>query len=107
MTKILGISCYYHDSSVTLIDDGKIVLALQEERFSRVKHDSSFPNKSLKYIINELNLKISNIDYIVFHEKPFLKFERLLETYLKNSPKGLKSFLKSMPFFQFYFLNII
>ena len=97
MTKILGISCYYHDSSVTLIDDGKIVLALQEERFSRVKHDSSFPNKSLKYIINELNLKISNIDYIVFHEKPFLKFERLLETYLKNSPKGLKSFLKSMP----------
>ena len=55
MTKILGISCYYHDSSVTLIDDGKIVLALQEERFSRVKHDSSFPNKSLKYIINELN----------------------------------------------------
>ena len=97
MTKILGISCYYHDSSVTLIDDGKIVLALQEERFSRVKHDSSFPNKSLKYIINELNLKISNIDYIVFHEKPFLKFERLLETYVAFAPKVFVSFAKAMP----------
>ncbi len=97
MTKILGISCYYHDSSVSLIENGNIVFALQEERFSRLKHDSSFPQKSIKYLLNQLDLKINDIDYIVFHEKPFLKFERLLETYLKNTPRGLTSFLKAMP----------
>ena len=95
--KILGISCYYHDSAAALVVDGEIDSAVQEERFTRIKHDSNFPVNSIKYILKKNKIKLNEIDYIVFYEKPFLKFERLLETYLDNVPFGLKSFLKSMP----------
>ena len=97
MTSILGISAYYHDSAAALILDGKIIAAAQEERFSRKKHDSSYPFHSVEYVLKEARLKLSEIDYIVFYEKPFLKFERLLETYLAFAPKGFKSFSMSMP----------
>ncbi len=97
MSKILGISCYYHDSAITLIDNGDIVFAAQEERFSRIKNDNSFPSKSLRYLTEELNVKLSDIDYIVFYEKPFLKFLRLIETYIAFAPIGFSQFLKSMP----------
>lgn len=97
MTSILGISAYYHDSAAALILDGKIIAAAQEERFSRKKHDSSYPFHSVEYALKEARLKLSEIDYIVFYEKPFLKFERLLETYLAFAPKGFKSFSMSMP----------
>ncbi len=96
-TRILGISCYYHDSAAALVIDGVIINAVQEERFTRKKHDNSFPKESIKFILNENQISLQDIDYIVFYEKPFLKFERLLETYLDNSPKGLKSFNKSIP----------
>ena len=82
MTSILGISAFYHDSAAALIVDGKIIAAAQEERFSRKKHDSSYPFHSVEYVLKEARLKLSEIDYIVFYEKPFLKFERLLETYV-------------------------
>ena len=95
--KILGISCYYHDSAATLLIDGNLISAVQEERFSRIKHDHRFPTESIKYILNNSNISLKDIDYIVFYEKPFLKFERLLETYLSFAPKGFKSFAKSMP----------
>ena len=97
MTSILGISAYYHDSAAALILDGKIIAAAQEERFSRKKHDSSYPFHSVEYVLKEARLKLSEIDYIAFYEKPFLKFERLLETYLAFAPKGFKSFSMSMP----------
>jgi len=95
--KILGISCYYHDSAAALVIDGEIDSAVQEERFTRKKHDSNFPTNSIKYILKKNNISLNEIDHIVFYEKPFLKFERLLETYLDNAPFGLKSFSKSMP----------
>ena len=95
--KILGISCYYHDSAAALVIDGEIDSAVQEERFTRKKHDSNFPVNSIKYILKKNNISLNEIDHIVFYEKPFLKFERLLETYLDNAPLGLKSFNKSMP----------
>jgi len=94
---VLGISCFYHDSAATLLRDGEIISAVQEERFSRKKHDSNFPINSIKFILQKSNLKLSDIDHIVFYEKPFLKFERLLETYLSFAPFGYKSFAKSMP----------
>ena len=97
MTSILGISAYYHDSAAALILDGKIIAAAQEERFSRKKHDSSYPFHSVEYVLKEARLKLSEIDYIVFYEKPFLKFERLLETYVAFAPKGFKSFSMAMP----------
>ena len=97
MTTILGISAFYHDSAAALIKDGDIVAAAQEERFSRKKHDSRYPFNAVKYILEENDLKLSEIDHIVFFEKPFLKFERLLETYLAFAPKGFKSFSLSMP----------
>ena len=97
MTKILGISCYYHDSAAALIEDGNILSAVQEERFSRIKNDSRFPIESVNYILNENNLKLSEIDHIVFYEKPFTKFSRLLETNLANVPKGFQIFKKSIP----------
>ena len=97
MTSILGISAFYHDSAAALIIDGKIIAAAQEERFSRKKHDSRYPFNAVKYILNESNLKLSDIDHVVFFEKPFLKFERLLETYMAFAPKGFKSFSLSMP----------
>ena len=92
MTSILGISAFYHDSAAAVIVDGKITAAAQEERFSRKKHDARFPINAIKYVLEENNIKLSEIDYIVFFEKPFLKFERLLETYLAFAPKGFKSF---------------
>ena len=97
MTYILGISAFYHDSSATLIKDGKIISAVQEERFTRIKHDSSFPKESIKYILKNSDIELSQINSIVFYEKPFLKFERLLETYIAFAPKGFRSFAASMP----------
>ncbi len=97
MTFILGISAFYHDSAATIIKDGKIIAAAQEERFTRIKHDSSFPTNSIKFVLKYCNIKLSNIDHIIFFEKPFLKFERLLETYVAFAPKGFWQFTKSMP----------
>jgi len=94
---ILGISAFYHDSAAALIVDGKIIAAAQEERFSRKKHDSSYPFNAVEYVLKEGKLKLSEIDYIAFYEKPFLKFERLLETYIAYAPKGFRSFSMSMP----------
>ena len=95
--KIIGISAYFHDSAVGLIENGKIIYAAQEERFTRKKHDASFPINALKNLLSFNNLKLNEIDYIVFFEKPFLKFERLIETYLTFAPRGFKQFLFSMP----------
>ena len=95
--RIIGISAYFHDSAVALIENGEIIYASQEERFSRIKHDSSFPNKALKNLLETCKLDLIDIDYVVFFEKPFLKFERLIETYLDFAPWGLKQFLFSMP----------
>ena len=97
MTYILGISAFYHDSAAALIEDGKIISAAQEERFSRKKHDARYPFNAVEFILKSNNLKLNDIDYIVFFEKPFLKFERLLETYLAFAPRGFKSFSLSMP----------
>ena len=95
--KILGISSFYHDSSASLLIDGKVISAVQEERFTRIKHDLRFPSNSINYILKENKIRLNDIDYIVFYEKPFLKFERLIETYLAFVPKGFKSFKMSMP----------
>ena len=97
MNYILGISAYYHDSAAALLENGNISLAVQEERFSRKKNDSSFPDKSIKYILENKKIKLNDIDSIIFYEKPFLKFERLLETHLAFSPFGFKSFTASIP----------
>ena len=97
MTSILGLSAFYHDSAAALIIDGKITAAAQEERFTRKKHDSSYPFHAVEYVLREGKLKLNEIDYVVFYEKPFLKFERLLETYVSFAPKGFKSFSMSMP----------
>ena len=97
MTSILGISAFYHDSAAALIINGKIIAAAQEERFSRKKHDPSYPRNAINYCLKKSNLKLSEVDHIVFFEKPFLKFERLLETYLAFAPKGFMSFSISMP----------
>ena len=97
MVSILGVSAFYHDSAATLIKDGKIVAAAQEERFTRKKHDPSYPFNAINYVLTEGNLELNEIDHIVFFEKPFLKFERILETYLAFVPNGFKSFSMSMP----------
>ena len=97
MTYILGISAFYHDSAAALIIDGKIISAAQEERFSRKKHDPRYPFNAVEFVLKNSKVKLSQIDYIVFFEKPFLKFERLLETYLAFAPRGFKSFCMSMP----------
>ena len=97
MTKILGISAFYHDSAAALVINGEIISAAQEERFSRIKHDPKYPYNAIEFVLKSSNLKLSQIDHIVFFEKPFLKFERLLETYLAFAPKGFKSFSMSMP----------
>lgn len=94
---ILGISAYYHDAGVALIKDDFIVAAVQEERFSRKKQDDRFPKESIKYCLREANITLEEIDYIAFYDKPFIKFERLLETYLTEAPRGFYSFLLSMP----------
>ena len=94
---IIGISAFYHDSAAALIKDGKIINAFQEERFTRKKHDSSFPSNSIKKILEINNINLSEIDKVIFYEKPLIKFERLLETYLRYAPKGFLSFKKSIP----------
>jgi carbamoyltransferase len=94
---ILGISAYYHDAAAALIRDGKIVAAVQEERFTRKKHDASFPFHSIKFCLQHADLQLQDLDAIVFYDKPMLKFERLLETYYAYAPKGFLSFFKAMP----------
>ncbi len=97
MSSILGISAFYHDSAACILIDGKIVAAAQEERFTRKKHDPSYPKNAIGFVLKFANLKLSEVDQIVFFEKPFLKFERLLETYVGFAPKGFVSFAKAMP----------
>ncbi len=97
MTSILGISAFYHDSAACLLKDGKIIAAAQEERFSRKKHDPRYPHHAIEFVLRYSNMKLSEIDQIVFFEKPFLKFERLLETYVAFAPRGFVSFAKAMP----------
>jgi predicted NodU family carbamoyl transferase len=94
---ILGLSAFYHDSAAAVIVDGKIVAAAQEERFTRRKHDQRFPARALAYCLAEAGLKLEDIDYVAFYDKPFLKFERLLETYVAFAPRGLRSFQRAMP----------
>jgi carbamoyltransferase len=94
---ILGISAFYHDSAACILKDGKIIAAAQEERFTRKKHDASYPKNAIDFVLNYANLNLSEVDQIVFFEKPFLKFERLLETYVAFAPKGFVSFSKAMP----------
>ena len=96
-TKILGISAFYHDSAAALVEDGRLVAAAQEERFSRKKHDPSFPSLAVEYCLREAGCAPKDIDYVVFYEKPMRKFERLLETYLGYAPSGFKSFSMAMP----------
>lgn len=97
MAKILGISCFYHDSAAALTVDGKIIAAAQQERFSRIKHDAAFPSDAVSYCLNQAGLSLDQLDAVIYYDKPLLKFERLLETYLAMAPKGLRSFLKAMP----------
>ena len=97
MSSILGISAFYHDSAACILKDGKIIAAVQEERFTRKKHDSSYPHNSIEFVLRYANLRLSEVDQIVFFEKPFLKFERLLETYIAFAPKGFFSFAKAIP----------
>jgi carbamoyltransferase len=94
---ILGISAFYHDSAACIVQDGEIIAAAQEERFTRKKHDPNYPKNAINFVLNYSNLKLSEVDQIVFFEKPFLKFERLLETYVAFAPKGFVSFSKAMP----------
>ena len=95
--RIIGISAYYHDAAACLMDDGRVLAAAQEERFTRKKHDASFPINAIRYCLETSKLSLSDIDAIVFYEKPLVKFERLIETYLALAPKGLASFLKALP----------
>ena len=97
MSYVLGISAFYHDSAACILKDGKIIAAAQEERFTRKKHDPGYPHESIEFVLKYSNLKLSEVDQIVFFEKPFLKFERLLETYVAFAPKGFISFAKAMP----------
>tara|TARA_Y100000992_G_scaffold84169_1_gene53806 strand:- start:354 stop:2189 length:1836 start_codon:yes stop_codon:yes gene_type:complete len=97
VSSILGISAFYHDSAACILKDGKIIAAAQEERFTRKKHDPSYPHNAIEFVLKYVNLKLSEVDQIVFFEKPFLKFERLLETYVAFAPKGFVSFAKAMP----------
>ncbi len=94
---ILGISCYYHDSAAALIQDGKILAAAQEERFSRKKHDAAFPSQAIDFCLSQTGLDVSDLSFVVFYDKPLLKFDRILETYLAYAPFGIRSFLKAMP----------
>lgn len=97
MSKILGISAFYHDSAAAVVIDGRVVAAGQEERFTRVKHTPGFPVNAIKYCLEESGLTIDDLDCVVFYDKPLLKFERLLETYYAFSPRGLSSFIKAIP----------
>ena len=95
--RILGLSAYYHDSAAALVVDGQIAAAAQEERFTRKKHDADFPARAVTYCLEEAGVQLDDVDYVVFYDKPLIKFERLLETYLAYAPKGFRSFLASMP----------
>ena len=95
--RVLGISAFYHDSAAALVDDGRIVAAAQEERFTRKKHDPAFPRHAIEYCLSQTAGGAAGIDRVVFYEKPFVKFERLLETYLAFAPHGFASFRKAMP----------
>jgi len=95
--RILGISAFYHDSAAALVTDGRILAAAQEERFTRIRHDANYPAKAIEYCLNEAGTTLSEVDYVVFYEKPFLKFERLVETALAFAPRGFESFRTSMP----------
>ena len=95
--RILGLSAFYHDSAATLIEDGAIIAAAQEERFSRKKHDARFPKHAVEYCLREGGVGLEELDFVAFYDKPFLKFERLLETYLAFAPRGVRSFQMSMP----------
>ena len=97
MTAILGISAFYHDSAAALVLDGQIVGAAQEERFTRIKHDSAFPTQAIDYCLREGGLSPGDLDYVAFYDKPLTKFERLLETYLAYVPSGFRSFKLAMP----------
>lgn len=107
---ILGISAYYHDSAAAIVADGKIIAAAQEERFTRKKHDPNFPEHAIRYCLEEAGTSLQNLDAIIFYDKPLIKFERLLETYLANAPAGLKSFMRAMPVWlkeKLYLKNIL
>ena len=95
--RVLGISAFYHDSAAALVEDSRIVAAAQEERFTRKKHAPSFPHNAIAYCLEEANVKINDLDYVVFYDKPFLKFERLLETYIALAPRGFRSFKMAIP----------
>jgi len=95
-TYVLGISCFYHDSAATLIKDGEIISAAQEERFTRIKHDSSFPSNSIKFCLNNAGININDISYITYYEKPLLTFFRLMHTFIQTSPKSFRSFRLAM-----------
>ena len=97
MQYILGISCFYHDSAACLLADGVIVAAAQQERFSRLKHDAGFPADAIRYCLAEAGIGVTDLSAVVFYDKPLLKFERLLETYLAHVPRGFRSFLTAMP----------
>lgn len=94
--RILGISAYYHDSAAALVQEGTIIAAVQEERFTRQKHDAKFPKNAILYILAEAKVSLQKLDYIVFYEKPIVTFERLLETYLAYAPQGFRSFVVAM-----------
>src|SRR6266480_2796064 len=95
--RILGISAFYHDSAAAVVEDGRIVAAAQEERFTRKKQDAGYPENAIRYCLDEGGLTLGELDYIVFYEKPFIKFERLLETYLAFAPRGFGSFRQALP----------
>jgi len=94
---ILGISALYHDAAAVLVSGGEIIAAAQEERFTRKKHDPSFPAESIEYCLREGGIDISDVDLVAFYDKPFVKFERLLETYMAYAPFGIRSFISAMP----------
>src|SRR6266852_1525937 len=95
--RILGISAFYHDSAAALVEDGRIVAAAQEERFTRIKHDSEFPINAIEACLKSAGIAMEQVDAVAFYDKPFLKFERLLETYLAFAPRGFTSFATAMP----------
>ena len=95
--RLLGLSAFYHDSAAALVEDGHVVAAAQEERFTRKKHDHSFPSNAIKFCLEHEKISSKDLDYIAFYDKPFIKFERILETYLAYAPFGIRSFLKAIP----------
>src|SRR6185436_18119201 len=94
---VVGVSAFYHDSAAAIVRDGIIVAAAQEERFTRIKHEAGFPAHALRYCVQAAGVSFADIDFVTFYEKPFLKFERLLETYLAFAPRGFASFRRAIP----------